>query len=154
MTQKSVEDRLDELDSRVAVSELVARYCSGVDQKDAVVFASIWHDDGEYLIPGGRGEFFGLDGILSSLDVISKAWNRTWHWTTNHAVTFEGPDRALGRSDVFAICEKHEGEGTCLVAATYDDVYERRAGEWRIRRRLVSRWFVSEPQDIPLPPPA
>ncbi|CAB4952953.1 MAG: nuclear transport factor 2 family protein [Actinobacteria bacterium] len=154
MTERSLEDRLDEIESRTAISALVAGYCQGVDQKDSDLFLSLWHDDGEYLIPGGRGNFYGLDGIRESLVVIGEAWARTWHWTTNHTVSFDGCDRAIGRSDVFAICERHVDANVCLVAATYDDEYERRNGAWRIGRRTVTRWFVSTPQDIPLPPPS
>lgn len=154
MTARTIEERLDELESRAAIAELVAGYCEGVDRKDGDRFLALWHDDAAYLIPGGRGDFYGHDGIRQSLVVIGAAWSRTWHWTTNHTIAFQDADHATGRSDVFALCEKHEGGGTCLVSATYEDVYERRDGRWGFTRRLTNRWFVSPPQDIPLPPPA
>jgi len=154
MSERSLEARLDEIESRTAISALVAGYCQGVDQKDVDLFLDLWHEDAEYLIPGGRGNFYGKDGIRESLVVIGRAWARTWHWTTNHTVSFASADQATGRSDVFAICERHDDAHICLVAATYDDLYERRDGRWRIVRRTVTRWFVSTPQDIPLPPPA
>jgi len=154
MGDRSLEARVDELESRAAIADLIAGYCEGVDQKNDARFLGLWHDEAEYLIPGGRGNFYGMDGIRQSLVVIAGAWARTWHWTTNHTVSFQDADHATGRSDVFAICEKHEDAGTCLVSATYEDVYERRDGQWKFTRRLTQRWFVSTPQDIPLPPPA
>lgn len=149
---RSVEERLDELESRTAIAALVAGYCEGVDRKDEEKFLTLWHDDAAYLIPGGRGDFYDTDGIRRSLEVIAKAWRETYHWTTNHTVRFGSPDAATGRSDAFAICTHHDGR-ISYVAATYDDEYTRRQGEWRFAKRNVTRWFVSEPLDIDLLPP-
>ncbi len=150
----SVEERLDELESRVAISRLAASYCEGVDHKQLGLFSTLWFDDARFVIPGGRGEFVGIDQIRASQEGVAKAWARTWHWTTNHTVDFQGADRATGRADVFAICEMHGGKGTCLVSGTYSDIYERREGSWRFAERTINRWFVTPAQAIPLPPPA
>ncbi|MDQ7907467.1 nuclear transport factor 2 family protein [Phytohabitans sp. ZYX-F-186] len=149
MTQRSIEARLDEVESRTAIAALVAGYCEGVDHANVELFLRLWHEDASYLIPGGRGDFVGIDRIRESQDVIGRAWASTKHWTTNHTVTFDDPDRATGRSDAFAICEHHDGR-VSLVSATYDDQYERRDGTWRFAKRLVTRWFVSDGQDIKL----
>ncbi|MEU7812205.1 nuclear transport factor 2 family protein [Pseudonocardia sp. NPDC049154] len=149
MTTRTIEERLDEQESRTAISALVAGYCEGVDHDNLELFMSLWHSDAAYLIPGGRGDFHGTEGIRQSQVVIGKAWSSTKHWTTNHTVAFENPDVATGRSDCFAVCEHHDGK-VSLVSATYVDRYERRDGTWRIAERLVKRWFVSEGQDIKL----
>ncbi|NEK56871.1 nuclear transport factor 2 family protein [Geodermatophilus sabuli] len=141
--------RLDRIESRTAIAELVAGYCEGVDRQNLDLFMSLWHDDASYLIPGGRGDFVGIERIRESQEVIAKAWKQTYHWTTNLVVGFESEDRAVGRSDVYAMCEQHEGL-VCLVGGTYNDVFERRAGVWKIAERVVNRWFVSAPTDIPL----
>jgi ketosteroid isomerase-like protein len=150
--RSSLESRLDEMESRVAISDLVAGYCEGVDRKNLDRFMSLWHDDAEYLIPGGRGDFIGLDRIRESQVVIGKAWKETYHFTTNHTVTFSSPDRAEGRSDVYAMCTHQDGQ-VSLVGGTYEDVYERRDGTWKYAKRLVIRHFVSAPIDIKLLPP-
>jgi ketosteroid isomerase-like protein len=149
---RSLEERLDEMESRAAITDLIAGYCEGVDRRDLDRFMSLWHDDAEYLIPGGRGDFYGTDGIRKSQEVIGAVWKETYHWTTNHTVSFESPDRATGRSDAFAMCVKPEGQ-VCYVGCTYHDVYERRGGSWKFSRRLVERYFVSAPVDIQLLPP-
>jgi ketosteroid isomerase-like protein len=144
--------RLDQIESRTAIAELVAGYCEGVDRQNLEVFMGLWHDDAAYLIPGGRGDFVGLDRIRESQEVIAKAWKETYHWTTNLTVRFESVDRAVGRSDVYAMCTRHDGP-VCFVGGTYNDVYERRTGVWKFTERVVNRWFVSAPTDIPLLPP-
>ncbi|CAB4952933.1 unannotated protein [freshwater metagenome] len=150
---RSVEGRIDEIESRVAISALVAGYCAGLDHRNYGLFTGLWHADGEYRIPG-RAEYSGIAEIHRSLEVIDEIWIRNWHWTSNHRVTFTEPDRASGRSDVFSIGQERSTGGTCLTAATYEDEYERRQGQWRFASRTTIRWFVTPAQDIPLPPPS
>jgi len=154
MSGRSIEERLDEVESRTTIAALVAGYCQGVDRRDLDLFMSLWHDDGTLNILGGRGVFHGTDELRNSQAGVAKAWARTWHWTTNATVKFETPDRAIGRADVFAICERHDDGHICLVGGTYHDVVERRAGAWKFTERVIDRYFVSTPQDIPLPPPS
>jgi ketosteroid isomerase-like protein len=151
-TTRSLEERLDEVESRAAIADLIAGYCEGVDRRDLERFLGIWHDDAEYLIPGGRGDFVGKDEIRRSQEVIGGVWKSTYHWTTNHTASFETSDRATGRSDAFAMCV-HQDDRVSWVACSYHDVYERRAGSWKLARRLVERYFVSAPQDVELRPP-
>ncbi len=150
--ERTLEERLDELESRTSISELVAGYCETVDRRDEGRFMRLWHDDAAYLIPGGRGDFIGTEQIRHSLEVIAKAWKETYHWTTNHVVRFEGHDVAHGRSDVYAMCTHHGGQFS-FVGGTYEDTYERRDGAWRYARRYVDRHFVSAPVAVELLPP-
>jgi ketosteroid isomerase-like protein len=145
----SLESRVDRIESRTRIAELVAGYCEGVDRKDLAKFTSLWHDDADYLIGAGRGDFHGLDEIARFPDVAAKAWLETYHWTTNHVVTFSADDRATGRSDCLAMGKHHSGQ-VSFISATYLDVYQRRGADWRFSRREVKRWFVSGPVDIEL----
>ncbi len=153
MTAPDLEARLDELESRVRISEIIARYCEGVDRKEPDVFKSIWHDDAEYLIGADRGNFTGLDDIARFPDIVRNVWKNTYHWTTNSVVTFQARDAASGVSECFAMCEKHDG-GVCFVGARYVDEFSRRNGVWKLAKRRVQRWFQSTPQDLNLAPPA
>jgi gamma-hexachlorocyclohexane dehydrochlorinase len=123
-----------------------------VDRKDLERFSSLWHEDAEYLIGAGRGDFRGLAEIRRFPEVAGKVWRETYHWTTNHVVEFDGADTAGGTSDCLAMCTHHTGE-VSYVSATYLDRYERRDGQWKFARREVKRWFVSAPVDIELLPP-
>ncbi len=150
---RTLERRIDEIESRSDIGALAAGYCRGVDQREEDLFVQLWHTDASYLIPGGRGDFHNTDGVKQSLVVIGKAWKSTKHWTTNHVIEFTGRDAARGRSDCFAMCEHYDGK-VSFVSATYDDVYERRAdGVWRFAERLVTRWWVTPGEDIKLAAP-
>lgn len=149
----SVEERLAQIESRTAIAALLATYCHGLDRKDEALFRSIWHDDADYLVGTGRGDFHGIDEIATFPWVAAKAWTQTHHWTTNSVVTFASPTQASGRSDCIAICEK-VGGGACFISATYVDAFEQREGIWKLNQRQVLRWFVSSPADLTLLPPS
>ncbi|HEY1966774.1 MAG TPA: nuclear transport factor 2 family protein [Pseudonocardia sp.] len=140
------------MESRTELAHLVARYCQGVDRKDLEQFSSLWHDDAEYLIGTGRGDFHGLAEIRRFPQVAAKVWRETYHWTTNHVVEFTDDNRADGTSDCLAICTHHSGQ-VSFISASYLDRYERRDTNWKFARREVKRWFVSAPVDIELLPP-
>jgi hypothetical protein len=73
MTDRSIETRIDELESRLAIGALVAGYRHGVDRKDGERFGELRHEAAAYLLPGGRGDFYGTEGIRESQVVIGKA---------------------------------------------------------------------------------
>lgn len=137
------------LRDRDAIVELGARYCVGVDRQDLDVFLSIWTAEGEYVVGRRSGRFRGTAELTTALEFVAKAYASTRHWTTNHIVEFLSDTEATGLSDSFAICVTHEGQ-PCLVAASYDDRYSFQDGQWLIRSREVTRWFVSEPMNVGL----
>jgi SnoaL-like domain len=149
--ERSLEQRIDQIESRTAIAELVAGYCEGVDRRDDARFLSLWHEDAAYLI-GGRGDFYGAEGLKEALVLVRPAWKATYHWTTNLTVKFESPDRATGRSDVFAMCV-YPDDQVSFIGGTYADEFERREGEWKFAKRVVDLRLVSAPVDIGLPPP-
>ncbi|WP_261561494.1 nuclear transport factor 2 family protein [Frankia tisae] len=142
-----------ELLSRAQIIELGAKYCVGIDRGDQTTFLSIWHPEGEYIIGSRRGRFCGLSELSQAITFVQQSYQSTHHWTTNHIVRLLDGERAEGSSDSFAICVGHDGLPS-LVSASYEDQYLRLDGEWRIRTRIVRRWFVSEPMNLALLRPA
>lgn len=136
MTQ-SVEERLDRLESRFAMSDLVSDYCHGFDKRDWDRFLAIWWEDCVWEIGPPFGNFSGHDGIRAAVkEILWPAWRESSHFTTNLRVTFDGPDKADGVCDVDCIGTTADGQAQ-TVAATYRDRFERRDGMWKIARRNV-----------------
>ena len=137
----SPEARIDLLESRHEIDHLVSDYCHGCDKHDIDRFMSIWHDDASWLIGPPYGNFTGAAEIRHAMvDLIWTALPETHHWTTNHVITFEGPDRAKGVCDVS--CDGFTPEGQMLlIAATYWDTFERRNGVWKISERKVDLFY-------------
>jgi ketosteroid isomerase-like protein len=147
-------DRLDHVESRWALEDLVANYCHGVDKRDIDLFMSIWHEDALWKIGPPFGDFDGAGGIRHALeDVIWPAWRETHHWTTNLTVAFESPDVATGVCDVN--CNGATPDDVMqVVSATYTDRFERRDGRWAIAERVVEIHYFSGVPGVDLAPPA
>lgn len=131
--------RLDRLESIESVRSLAYRYCEGIDRRDEGLFRSVWHDDAEWV--------FGPDAVIAGVDAIAQtaitgiwpAYTETHHWTSNLVLEVDG-GRGTGSCDVDATVRDAAG-AWFRASATYDDVYERRGGAWRIARRTATMHF-------------
>lgn len=129
--------RVDELESRAALRDLVTDYCIGFDTHDWERFISIWHDDAIWEIGAPFGTFTGHQGIRDAVfDVLYPVWRETHHLTSNLRLTFTDADHAHGRCDVDCMGATKD-DIVQMISATYSDDFERRNGVWRIAKRHV-----------------
>ena len=135
--------RVDELESRTAMRDLVSDYCIGFDRHDWDRFIAIWHEDAVWAIGDPFGDFHGHDGIRKAVfDVLYPAWRETNHLTTNLRVSFLDADHAVGTCDVD--CMGADPQGVVqMVGATYTDTFERRNTIWKIARREVCMHYFN-----------
>jgi len=152
-TPVGLDARIDQLESRMALRDLVSNYCHGVDKHDIGLFMSIWHDDAVWKIGPPFGDFVGAADIRHALvDVIWPAWRETHHWTTNLTVDFADGDTATGVCDVN--CNGATPDDVMqVVSATYTDRFERRDGRWAIAQRDVEIQYFSGVPGVDLAPP-
>ncbi len=135
--------RVDELESRAAIRDLVSDYCIGFDKHDWDRFISIWHDDAVWDIGPPFGTFTHHQGIHNAVfDVLYPAWRETHHLTTNLRLTFVNRDHVQGVCDVDCMGANPEGV-VQMVGATYSDDFERRQGVWKIARRSVTMHYFN-----------
>jgi hypothetical protein len=138
LPSRSVEARLDELESRAAIQRLLADYCHGIDKRDLDRFVAVWHPDASLTMGEPIGDFHGIDEICRF--VTELVWEtllpESHHWTTNTSLSFSDADHGEALSDVLAAAVDADGN-RLTIAATYRDVFERRAGEWRFLRRAA-----------------
>lgn len=147
-------ERIDLLESRAALTDLVANYCHGMDRHDLDLFLSIWHTDAEFLPGEPFGAFHGVEEIKrATTDLIWAGLPNTRHLTMNFVPKIDG-DRATGRADVSGEATDPTGT-TAVISASYEDVFERRDGVWRIsERRIVVHSFSGFDDDWRLDPDA
>lgn len=145
----SIEDlvrRVDELESRAVLRDLVTDYCRGFDGHDWEKFIAIWHEDAVWEIGPPFGTFEGRAGIREAvMDVLYPLWRETHHLTSNLKLEFDGPDRARGVCDVDCMGATKD-DIVQMISATYSDDFERRNGVWKIaRRNVVIHYFNPVP---------
>lgn len=149
----TLEDRIDRIESRAAMHDLVSDYCHGFDKRDWDRFLAIWWDDCTWEIGQPFGDFHGHDGIATAVkEILWLAWNASSHFTTNLVVEFIDRDHARGVCDVDCIGTTSDGVAQ-TVSATYRDDFERRGDVWKIRRRHVKMHHFSPLVGISLFPP-
>ncbi|WP_280342004.1 nuclear transport factor 2 family protein [Nocardia neocaledoniensis] len=148
----SLVERIDLLESRAALNDLVANYCHGMDKHDLDLFLSIWHPDAEFLPGEPFGAFRGTNEIKrATTDLIWTGLPHTRHLTMNFVPQIDG-DRAIGRADVSGEATDPSGT-TAVISASYEDVFERRDGVWRIsERRIIVLSFSGFGEDWRLDP--
>lgn len=131
----SIEQRLDRIESRVAILELVAAYCHGADGRDEQLFRSVWHDDAVWQAAPHR--FVGIDEIVAAVARQWDAFASMHHSTSNSVVHFDSDDEATGRHDVLSLTVFPDGR-RLLSTGLYVDRYTRRDGRWGFAERTAS----------------
>lgn len=150
---ETLEARIDRIESRAAMHDLVSDYCHGFDKRDWDRFLAIWWEHCVWEIGPPFGDFEGHAGIERAVkEILWPAWLASTHFTTNLVVTFDGPDRASGICDVDCIGTTSDGVAQ-TIAATYRDRFERRGGVWKIARRQVTMHHFSALVGVTLSPP-
>jgi hypothetical protein len=130
--------RIDRLESRHAMRDLVTDYCRGFDQRNFDRFLSIWWEDCVWNIGPPFGVFEGHAGINRAVkEVLWPVWRESHHLTSNLQVSFIGADEATGECDVDCMGALTDNS-VQMISATYRDHFVRRNGVWKIKRRDVT----------------
>lgn len=133
-TATDLETRLDQLEGRFAIEDLIAKYAKGFDREDRDLLHSIWWDDCVLDFGETFGTHEGIDAIRAAADQF---WaNITWmhHWQATPLIEIDG-DRATAYVGLDCLVRSAE-EGPVRVGGYYEDVFERRDGVWKFARRL------------------
>jgi hypothetical protein len=132
-----MERKLDELESRAAIRDLVTDYCQGFDNHNWEQFISIWHEDAVWEIGPPFGTFENHEGIRQAVEeVLYPAWRETHHLTSNLKLNFSDSDHCSGVCDTDCMGATAD-DIVQMISATYSDEFERRKGIWKIARRVV-----------------
>ena len=125
---------------RMAISDVIHRYCRAMDRIDVELGHSVWHADGKadygaIYRGGGRGFVDWMCGVHRSMLALS-------HRVTNLLITLDG-DRAGSESCVIATLRRMDGNRLLQTTAwgRYLDRWSRREGRWAIDHRTYVHDF-------------
>lgn len=131
---------------RIALTDLVMRYCRGIDRRDYALVRSLYHDDAI----DDHGQMFcgGPDDYVAWLPRVMANWDMTIHSISNSLFAIEG-DRAEGEHYAMAFHRSHGPEARELIIwGRYLDQYARRDGVWKfLKRQLVFDHGTIRPVD-------
>ena len=147
-------ERIDRLESRIALRDLVTDYCQAFDGLDFDRFLRIWWADCVWDIGPPFGRFDGHEGIRRAVqEVLWPVWRETHHLTSNLRLAFEDADSAHGVCNVDCMGATRDNV-VQMISATYRDHFQRRDGEWRILRRDVTIHYFNPIPGAQMTPPA
>ena len=135
--QQALLTRMDRLESRHQIAELVGSYARACDEHDIDTLAAIFTEDGVIESPSNMIAANGRAGIRKNFMRRYKIRGPSYHWTHDHVVRFDDadPDRATGL--VLGHAETCPDKIVSIAAMRYTDQYRRIDGRWLFARRTV-----------------
>ncbi len=123
---------------RIAIADLLARYCRAIDRRDVELLRTVFWPDSSVDYGGYKGSAMGFaDQVMGALDA---GYETTHHTILNSSVELDG-DVAHLETYVHAyhLLKSHPGQPrrVWLFAGRYVDRHEKRGGEWKIARRVI-----------------
>ena len=133
----SLERRIDRIESRFAIQELVTAYCEACDEHDMPRLTGLFTEDAAFDSPSGVLRASGREAIAAMFVGAFRVRGPGYHWTHDLTVAFDDadPDHATGL--VASHAETFVNGVASLAAMKYDDAYRRSEGEWRFARRTI-----------------
>jgi uncharacterized protein (TIGR02246 family) len=150
-TASEIEDlrrRVDRLEARAAIAELVSAYAISCDEHDMPRLTGLFTHDATFDSTSGLMKAEGRDAIAAMFVELFKIRGPAFHWTHDHFVHFTGedPDRATGL--VLSHAETTPNNEVRLAAMRYEDRYRRVDGVWLFERRVINFLYYVPAQNF------
>ncbi len=135
------------LEDRLAIGDLLARYCHAMDASRADLAIGLFAADAVLETPVGEAR--GRDAILAWIEgrlALRSREHQVGHYLLNPLVAASAPDRARVRSMLLYTRQAIDREGSAELLSTglYEDEVVRASDRWLFLRR---RWTLSAPLD-------
>ncbi|MFN8221616.1 MAG: nuclear transport factor 2 family protein [Gaiellales bacterium] len=148
-TDSELERRLQALEDREAIRNLLQEYRRTLDLRDMRAFSELYAVDGTWT--GASGSATGPEAIYEMLvgvlpDNPPAPAATLWHWISDPAITVAG-DRGTASSFWMHV---RRGEGDTPLLPTlghYQDDLVRESGRWRFQLRRVTRLIPEDPSN-------
>jgi hypothetical protein len=137
--------RIDRLESREAIRQLVSHYGVLIDSRDLDGLTNLFVDDARVT----RTER-GREPMRALLEKLCRQFTTSIHFVGNQTINFVDDDHAEGV--VYCKAEHEVGEQWIVMAIQYWDRYERRDGQWLFTGRKVKHWYAVDALERPIGP--
>ena len=153
-TRAQSPDAVRQLQDRAEIQELVARYVTALDTRDADMYADVFTEDAVYEVTGtvyrGRAAIRKIVTDLQDARARSEAQGTTptdlYHVMSNSSIELISATEARHSSYAQTVRAAEGGQFIVGFMGRYEDVIVRRDGRWQIQsRKLVS--FVRQADD-------
>ncbi len=133
----TLERRIDRIESRFAIEELVSTYCVACDEHDIPRLGALFTEDAVYDSPSGVLRSTGRAEIVEMFVRTFRVRGPGYHWTHDLLVRFDEDNPNLASGTVSSHAETSVNGVASLAAMKYDDRYRRVDGQWLFARRSI-----------------
>ncbi len=148
MAVRTFEDRLDRIESQLAIQQLPVRYALAVDSRDLDAWVGCFRPDVDM---GRHGT--GRAALRRYLEPLVRGFHRSVHQICGHRVEFaeseSGSDMDRATGSVYCRAEHEVGDRWIVMAIRYLDEYARVDGEWYFSRRREQHWYSADVTERP-----
>lgn len=137
-------ERLDRVESRLAIGQLPIRYAMAVDARDVDAWVSLFIPD----VQVGRDEF-GRDALREQIDPLLQTFRRSVHQICGHRIELAADDVDRATGATYCRAEHEVDERWIVMAICYFDDYQRVEGEWLFGRRRERHWYAADVNEHP-----
>ena len=147
MSTPSVEERLQQLEDRQELADLVTRYCIAVDDRDLDALIPLFTSDASMGHADGSAGGSGTEGIRRYYEDRLKGVGTCFHYWHAQLLDFTGADSATGV--VLAHAEMAVDDQMVVGGIRYHDDYRREDGAWRFRARGLRFFYLMDAEELP-----
>lgn len=142
-------DRIQRLEDREAIRDLLVTYGRLLDDKDLVGYSNLFASDGVW--EGGIGSARGPEGIQKMLETVYSRvapdqYGNDYHIMSDFLISVDG-DTATAWSRWTWIVEGDEGNPVGRRSGHYEDALVRVNGQWKFKHRLTVTELPTPDQD-------
>src|SRR3954470_7900287 len=138
MDQASLLRRIERLEARAEIGELVSAYAVACDEHDMDRLTGLFTADAVFDSPSGMMHAEGRKAIAAMFVRMFRIRGPAYHWTHDRFVRFDDADPEVATGLVLSHAETSPDGRTSLAAMRYDDVYRREDGRWLFARRTIN----------------
>jgi len=147
MSDDSIEVRIQAIEDRIAIDDLVSTYCLAIDERDLDRFLSLFTDDAVLRHEDGVMRLEGLPAIREYYTQRFAGYGVTFHTPHSRIVEFVTSDEAAG---VVTGHAEMSQDGELVVAAIrYTDRYREVEGRWLFAERVLGFWYYMKASELP-----
>jgi len=139
MTEKTLEQRVDRIESQLAIGQLPPRYALAVDSRDLDSLVNLFVPD---VRCGRRGN--GRAALKDFYDTVLRDFYRSHHQVCGHVINFDAEDLNVATGTTYCRAEHEDGDQWVVMAICYFDRYRRVDNEWFFESRDERHWYASD----------
>jgi ketosteroid isomerase-like protein len=139
--------RVEQLESRFAIAELVSGYAVACDEHDIARLGTQFAEDAVMDSPSKLLVAQGRAQILDMFVRLFKIRGPGYHWTHDHFVQFDSTDSDRATGVVLSHAETCPDNEVSVSGMRYDDQYRRIDGHWVFQKRVLKFLYYVPAKD-------